>query len=105
RKNKNVSDEDVPKDDASAEAESAADGTDAVPTPSSDEDLVALGDKDAIFEALWKRTLEAWDDDKPHNAILDHALRRRSCRTSPDVIARSKTTPRRVLALRRRSTP
>ena len=30
---------------------------------------------DAIFEALWKRTLEAWDDDKPHTALLDHALK------------------------------
>ncbi|HVJ91073.1 MAG TPA: hypothetical protein VM580_14820 [Labilithrix sp.] len=34
-----------------------------------------LGDKDAIFEALWKRTLEAWDDDKPHAALLEHALK------------------------------
>lgn len=40
-----------------------------------EEDLVALGDRDAIFEALWKRCLEAWDDDKPHVAILEHALR------------------------------
>ena len=30
---------------------------------------------DPIFEALWKRVDEAWDDDKPHAAILDHALR------------------------------
>lgn len=34
-----------------------------------------LGDADVLFEALWKRTLEAWDDDKPHAAILEHALR------------------------------
>jgi len=32
-------------------------------------------DGDAIFEALWKRVEEAWDDDKPHRAILEHALR------------------------------
>ncbi|MDF2692508.1 MAG: hypothetical protein K0S65_891 [Labilithrix sp.] len=31
--------------------------------------------RDAIFEALWARTLEAWDDDKPHAALLDHALK------------------------------
>lgn len=43
-------------------------------TPSND-DLVAIGDKDAIFEALWKRTLDAWDDDKTHAAILEHALK------------------------------
>lgn len=30
---------------------------------------------DALFEALWKRALEAWDDDKPHAALLEHALR------------------------------
>lgn len=35
----------------------------------------ALGDRDAIFEALWGRALEAWDDDKPHGALLEHALR------------------------------
>lgn len=30
---------------------------------------------DAIFEALWGRVVEAWDEDKPHGAILEHALR------------------------------
>ena len=30
---------------------------------------------DPIFEALWTRVLEAWDDDKAHAALLDHALR------------------------------
>lgn len=39
------------------------------------EDLAELGDRDALFEALWKRCLEAWDDDKPHQAILQHALK------------------------------
>lgn len=34
-----------------------------------------VGSADALFDALWKRTLEAWDDDKPHAAILEHALR------------------------------
>ncbi len=37
--------------------------------------LEELGDRDAIFEALWKRVLEAWDEDKPHHAILEHALK------------------------------
>ena len=53
---------DDPKDDAAAA------------TPASS-DLVALGDKDAIFDLLWQRTLEAWDDDKPHQAMLEHALK------------------------------
>ncbi len=30
---------------------------------------------DALFEALWRRVDEAWDDDKPHVAILEHAIR------------------------------
>jgi len=29
---------------------------------------------DAVFEALWSRVLEAWDDDKPHQAALGHAI-------------------------------
>lgn len=31
--------------------------------------------KDPVLEALWKRLLEAWDDDKTHAALLDHAIR------------------------------
>ena len=27
-----------------------------------------------MLEALWKRVLEAWDDDKPHQAALSYAL-------------------------------
>ncbi len=30
---------------------------------------------DALFEALWSKVLESWDDDKPHQALLQHALR------------------------------
>jgi hypothetical protein len=28
-----------------------------------------------ILDALWSRALEAWDDDKPHQALLEYALR------------------------------
>ena len=28
-----------------------------------------------MLEALWDRVLVAWDDEKPHAALLDHALR------------------------------
>jgi hypothetical protein len=28
-----------------------------------------------ILDALWSRALEAWDDDKPHHALLEYALR------------------------------
>jgi hypothetical protein len=37
--------------------------------------LPAEEPQDALFEALWKRVLESWDDDKPHVAILEHAVR------------------------------
>jgi hypothetical protein len=30
---------------------------------------------DEVLEALWKRALEAWEDEKVHAAILEHALR------------------------------
>lgn len=31
-------------------------------------------DVDDAFDALWSRVLEAWDDDKPHQAILGYAI-------------------------------
>jgi hypothetical protein len=30
---------------------------------------------DAVLEALWKRVLETWDDEKAHAAVIDHAMR------------------------------
>jgi hypothetical protein len=30
---------------------------------------------DAGFEALWQRVLDDWDDDKPHAALIEFALR------------------------------
>ncbi|MGH7269062.1 MAG: hypothetical protein ACREJ3_01415 [Polyangiaceae bacterium] len=30
---------------------------------------------DAILDALWERTLSAWEDDAAHDALLEHALR------------------------------
>ncbi|CAN5925550.1 hypothetical protein BH11MYX4_BH11MYX4_20520 [soil metagenome] len=42
---------------------------------SREESAEDLGESpDAIMEALWKRVLEAWDDDKPHQAALTYAL-------------------------------
>ena len=29
---------------------------------------------DAVFNALWTRVLEAWDDDKPHQLALSYAI-------------------------------
>lgn len=38
-----------------------------------------LGNDDAIddpvLDALWRRALDAWDDEKVHAAVLEHALR------------------------------
>jgi hypothetical protein len=37
--------------------------------------LEAIGDDAAVFESLWRKALDAWDDDKPHRAVLEHALK------------------------------
>ena len=44
--------------------------------------------QDAVFEALWSRCLEAWDDDKPHTALLDHALKAQKL---PELAGRYRT--------------
>lgn len=70
-----MSDEDeVEKSPAAAQAKAEADAAPDEPGEATEapEDL---GDSpDAIMEALWKRVLEAWDDDKPHQAALAYAL-------------------------------
>jgi hypothetical protein len=37
--------------------------------------LPDLSANDPILEALWDRVAAAWDDDRAHAALLDHALR------------------------------
>ena len=32
-------------------------------------------ESDLIFETLWGRVVEAWDDDKTHSALLEYAVR------------------------------
>lgn len=44
-------------------------------TPSSPVDSPS---SDPVLEALWDRVMSAWDDDKAHTALLDHALRAQS---------------------------
>jgi hypothetical protein len=43
---------------------------------------------DPVLEALWKRVVEAWDDDKPHAAVLEHALREQQL---PELAGRYRT--------------
>jgi hypothetical protein len=43
---------------------------------------------DPVFEALWARVLEAWEDDKPHHAILQHAI---DHQLLPDLAGRYRT--------------
>ena len=31
--------------------------------------------EDPVLEALWARVIEAWDDERSHAALLDHAIR------------------------------
>jgi hypothetical protein len=49
--------------------------------PAGPEEPGALGDPehigelpDAVFNALWTRVMNAWDDDKPHQLALTYAL-------------------------------
>jgi hypothetical protein len=39
------------------------------------EGLAQLGDTGAVFEMLWKNVLERWEEDPPHRAVLEHALK------------------------------
>ena len=51
---------------------------------------------DPVLKALWIRVLEAWDDDKPHAALLDYGLgSERMPEKSLDAIGRSRRTRRR----------
>ena len=43
---------------------------------------------DPVLEALWDRALAAWDDDKPHAALLEHALR---VQALPELAGRYRT--------------
>jgi hypothetical protein len=38
-----------------------------------------------MIDALWKRVLEAWDDEKPHAALIEHAVH---AQAMPEVAAR-----------------
>jgi hypothetical protein len=40
---------------------------------------------DPLLEALWNRVFEAWDDDKTHAALIEHAVREQRL---PDVAGR-----------------
>lgn len=40
---------------------------------------------DALLDALWARVMEAWDDDKPHHAVLEYAIAQQKL---PEVAAR-----------------
>ena len=73
-----MSDEDeVEKSPAGAGRESTPEATD------------ELGDSpDALMDALWKRALDAWDDDKPHQALLTYALQTERL---PDVAGRYRS--------------
>jgi hypothetical protein len=84
-----VTEDDAPKEEPgpAADAVSEPEGGRAPSTTDADDDDESEG-KDAIFEALWKRTLEAWDEDKPHAALLDHALKNEKL---PDLAGRYRS--------------
>ena len=86
---------DAPKDGASKDSGDAPSGD-----APSDAALEELGDRDAIFEALWRRVLEAWDEDKPHQAILEHSLKSEKL---PDLAGRYREIKERDAAKRERA--
>jgi hypothetical protein len=61
----------VPDEDEESAAKTAAPAPDAAPGAAA----AASAAADPVFEALWKRVLESWNDDKAHNALLEHAIR------------------------------
>jgi hypothetical protein len=57
------------------------------------DDKQAGGDTgDAILETLWSRVLDAWDDDKPHHALLEYAIREQKL---PEVAGRYRAVKER----------
>jgi hypothetical protein len=42
----------------------------------------------SVLDALWSRALEAWDDDKPHQALLEYALKNEKL---PDLAGRYRS--------------
>jgi hypothetical protein len=67
--------DDAPKaDEASAgdaKADDEAKADEAKPTDKSAEEETG----DVVFDTLWARVLEAWDDDKPHGALVTYAVK------------------------------
>jgi hypothetical protein len=58
---------------ANATTEEAANATDLSAAYDGDDEPIENA-PDAVFNALWSRVLEAWDDDKPHQLALTYAL-------------------------------
>jgi hypothetical protein len=54
-------------------------GTDEPPTPDAASAPFEAGPPretgDLVFDTLWSRVLEAWDEDRTHAALIDYALR------------------------------
>jgi hypothetical protein len=44
--------------------------------------------RDPLLEALWKRVLEAWDDEKAHGALIEYGVREQRL---PDIAGRYRT--------------
>ncbi len=44
--------------------------------------------RDAVLDALWSRVIDAWDDDKPHHALLEYAITQQKL---PDIAGRYRS--------------
>jgi len=58
------------------------------PAPEPEETDETEASEDPAFDALWKRVVEAWDDDKPHGALVEYAVRTHKL---PELAGRYKT--------------
>jgi hypothetical protein len=56
------------KEAAATEGDASSDAS-----PSGPGDSADTGD--VVFDTLWSRVVAAWDDDKPHGALVEYALR------------------------------
>jgi hypothetical protein len=72
-----VTAEDTKKADANANADANADANaNANADAKADDDTEAgSATDDVVFDTLWSRVIAAWDDDKPHGALVEYAVR------------------------------
>ena len=62
--------------------------SEASPEPGTSDEAADGSPADPVLEALWGRVVAAWDDEKTHAALLEHALRAQAL---PEVAGRYRS--------------